>query len=123
MGMHGAQRPPKRRSSARAVLHSKDLLSGDKVAADEGLTAEEEQKCRQAFSEVDSDGSGMLDMKELGDVLENQTGVRPSATEMKVLQARLGFVSSGTEADANWCARCATARTITVSLLAFYGSG
>ena len=76
------------------------------MAADEGLTAEEERKCRVAFSEVDLDGSGMLDMKELADVLENQTGVRPSATEMKVLQARLGLVSSGTEADASWCARC-----------------
>jgi hypothetical protein len=90
--------------SIRSLLHSADLLHDKLVVSDEGLTAEEAAKCRAAFTAADVDGSGDLHEAELADVLHKQTGVRPSAGEMKALKARLGLVDGVGDGD-SWSAR------------------
>jgi Ca2+-binding EF-hand superfamily protein len=89
--------------SVRKLLHSAGLLGPKKPVKELELTAEEDHKSRMAFAAADVDGSGMLDEKELADVLEKQTGIRPSRQEMHDLKDRLGFVSSS-GGDVEWCA-------------------
>ena len=68
--------------------------SQDNGHEEEGLTPEEEQKCREAFEAFDKDGSAKIDAEELRIVLE-MMGRKTSEEEVYRMIAEADVSNSG----------------------------